>query len=73
MGKWGNNEIEKLKSLYQENNVPSDQLVKNKIALDSFTACFNALIGAGVGFNSEEIADRLFKLRKSSKLPRLRR
>ncbi len=73
MGKWGNNEIEKLKSLYQKNNVPSDQLVKNKMALDSFTASFNTLIGTGVGFNSEEIADRLFKLRKSGKLPRVRR
>ena len=73
MGKWGNNEIEELKSLYQENNVPSDQLVKNKIALDSFTVSFNARIGTGVEFNSEEIADRLFKLRKSGKLPRLRR
>ena len=73
MGKWSKNEIEKLKSLYQENNVPSDQLVKNKISLDSFTTSFNALIGTGVGFSSEEIADRLFKLRKSGKLPRLRR
>lgn len=73
MRKWGNNEIEKLKSLYQENNVPSDQLVKNKIALDSFNASFNARIGTDVEFNSEEIADRLFKLRKSGKLPRIRR
>ena len=73
MGKWGNNEIEKLKSLYQENNVPSDQLVKNKIALDSFTTSFNARIGTDVEFNSEEIADRLFKLRKSGKLQRIRR
>lgn len=73
MEKWGNNEIEELKRLYQENNVASDQLVKNKIALDSFTASFNTTVGASVIFSSEEIADRLFKLRKSSKLPRIRK
>jgi hypothetical protein len=73
MEKWSNNEIEELKSLYQENNVPSDQLVKNKVALDSFTANFNARVSSDVGFSSEEIADQLFKLRKSGKLPRLRR
>ena len=73
MGKWSNNEIEELKSLYKENNVPSVQLVKNKGALDSFTANFNARIAADVEFNSEEIASQLFKLRKSGKLPRLRR
>ena len=73
MGKWSNNEIEELKRLYQEKNVPSDQLVKDKDILDSFTDSFNSRIGADVGFNSEEIADRLFKLRKSGKLPRIRR
>lgn len=73
MGKWGNNEIEELKRLYKDKNVPSDQLVKNKVILDSFTASFNACIGSNVVFNSEEIADRLFKLRKSGKLPRIRR
>lgn len=73
MGKWGNNEIEELKRLYQEKNIPSDQLVKNKDILDSFTDNFNSRVKADVGFNSEEIADRLFKLRKSGKLPRIRR
>jgi hypothetical protein len=73
MEKWSTNEIEELKCLYQENNVPSDQLVKNKITLDSFAATFNARVGASVVFTSEEIADRLFKLRKSGKLPRIRR
>ncbi len=73
MGKWGNHEIEELKSLYKENNVPSDQLVKNKVVLDSFTANYNARVAADVEFNSEEIAYQLFKLRKSGKLPRIRR
>lgn len=73
MGKWGTNEIEELKCLYQENDVPSDQLVKNKATLDSFAATFNTRFRASVVFTSEEIADRLFKLRKSGKLPRIRR
>jgi len=73
MGEWSNNEIEKLKSLYQETNVPSDQLVKKKSVLDSFTSSFNDCIGTNVEFTPEEIADRLFKLRKSGKLPRIRR
>ncbi|HCO94306.1 MAG TPA: hypothetical protein DIU00_10195 [Phycisphaerales bacterium] len=73
MGEWGSNEIEELKSLYRENNVPSDQLVKRKVGLDSFAATFNSRVGSGVVFTSEEIADRLFKLRKSGKLPRIRR
>ena len=73
MGKWGSNEIEELKNLYRENNVPSDQLVKEKLSLDSFAATFNSRIGAGFVFSSEDIADRLFKLRKSGKLPRIRR
>ncbi|MBN1807228.1 MAG: hypothetical protein JW837_18425 [Sedimentisphaerales bacterium] len=73
MEKWSENEIEELKSLYQDNNVPSDQLVKNRVALDSFTINFNARVAKDVEFNSEEIANQLFKLRKSGKLPRLRR
>ncbi|MHC4425825.1 MAG: hypothetical protein ACYSYV_06995 [Planctomycetota bacterium] len=73
MGKWGSNEIEELKRLYQENNVPSDQLVKDKVILDSFAATFNERVGASVIFTAEEIADRLFNLRKSGGLPRIRR
>jgi hypothetical protein len=73
MEKWSKKEIEELKNLYQENDVPSDQLIKDKVALDSFTANFNARVVKEVGFNSKEVADRLLKLRKSGKLPRLRR
>lgn len=41
MGKWENAEIDKLKLWYQQNNMPSDQLIKDKIALDDFTGKFN--------------------------------
>ncbi len=72
MRKWENTEIEELKHLYKENNVPSDQLVKDKNALDTFVATFNNRLGSSEYFNSKEVADQLFKLRKSSKLPRIR-
>ena len=41
MAKWNINEIEELKLFYKENSVPSDQLVKNKEALDAFASTFN--------------------------------
>ena len=72
MAKWSNNEIEELKSFYKENSVPSDQLVKVKSVLDNFTAKFNERFSPCPDFTSEEVADRLFKLRKSGKLPRIR-
>lgn len=73
MGNWGSGEIEELKRLYQQNNVPSDQLVKDKSALDSFTARFNSRLGTEESFSAKEVADRLFKLRKGGKLPRVRK
>jgi hypothetical protein len=73
MGNWGSNEIEELRRLYQENNVPSDEMVKDKSVLDSFTARFNSRIGTDGNFSAREVADRLFKLRKGGKLPRIRK
>ena len=72
MGKWSSAEIEELKGFYRDNNVPSDQLVKDKAALDMFTASFNNRFRAGENFSSKEVADQLFKLRKSGRLPRIR-
>jgi hypothetical protein len=72
MASWGNAEIEELKKFYKENNVPSDQLVKDKNALDEFVVTLNARIGADDNFSAKEVADQLFKLRKSGKLPRVR-
>jgi len=72
MGNWNSNEVEELKVFYKENNITSDQLVKDKIALEKFTSKFNSRISNGASFTSKEVADQLFKLRKSSKLPRIR-
>jgi hypothetical protein len=72
MEKWGNIEIRELKSFYKENNVPSDQLVKDKAALDAFTSKFNNRVQSDQNFTSKEVADQLFKLRKGGKLPRVR-
>ena len=72
MEKWESFEIEELKRFYEENDVPSDELVKNKAALDAFTADFNNRINRDQHFSSKEVADQLFKLRKSGNLPRIR-
>ena len=72
MGKWESAEVEELKRFYEENDVPSDELVKDKIALDTFTANFNNRLSSGEHFSPKEVADQLFKLRKSGMLPRIR-
>lgn len=72
MGNWETEETEKLKKLYQEKNIPSDELVKDKEALENFTIEINKRITSQKHFSSKEIADELFKLRKSGKLPRIR-
>lgn len=72
MGSWGSVEVEELKKLYKKNDVPSDQLVKDKSALDQFVAVFNTRVGSDDCFSAEEVADQIFKLRKSGKLPRIR-
>lgn len=72
MASWGNAETEELKKFYKENNVPSDQLVKDKNALDKFVVTFNARVESDDNFSAKEVADQLFKLRKTGKLPRVR-
>ncbi len=72
MGNWETEEIEELKKLYKENNIPSDELVKDKMSLENFTINLNKRIKNQKNFSSKEIADKLFKLRKSGKLPRIR-
>lgn len=72
MGNWGCVEIEELKKFYKENNVPSDQLVKDKTLLNKFATSFNNMLMLENHFTPEEVADRLFKLRKSGKLLRIR-
>lgn len=72
MGDWGSTEIEELKKFYKQNGNPSDQLVNDRAALDSFVATFNSRLGSDDAFTAEEVASQLFKLRKSGRLPRIR-
>jgi 5'-deoxynucleotidase YfbR-like HD superfamily hydrolase len=71
VGNWNDAEIEKLKLWYQQNDVPSDQLIKDNNALDGFTEWFNAKFGCNK--TSTDIADQLLTLRKKGILPRLRK
>lgn len=71
MEKWNDAEIEKLKLWYQQNNVPSDQLIKDKDALDKFTEWFNTKFGCDK--IPKDVAGQLLALRKKGLLPRLRK
>ena len=71
MGNWNDTEIENLKLWYQQNNVPSDQLIKDKNALDDFTEQFNKKFGCDN--TSKDVAGQLLTLRKKGVLPRLRK
>ena len=73
MENWGNAEIEVLTNLYQENNVPSDELIKDKDVLAKFVEALNQRIGSGKNYTEKEVADKLLKLRKTGKLPRIRK
>jgi hypothetical protein len=75
MGDWTTDELERLKRLYKETGIPSDELVKDTVALDRFTTDFRSrLKSAGLDrdIQTKEIADQLFRLRKTGKLPRIR-
>ena len=72
MASWGKHKIEKLKLHYIQFNTPSDQIVKDQELLETFTELFNAKITPQDEFTPKEVADQLFKLRKSGKLPRIR-
>lgn len=73
MENWGSTEIETLKNLYQENDVPSDQLIKDKDALSRFVEVLNQRVCSGKSYTDKEVASELLKLRKSKKLPRIRK
>ena len=72
MANWGKHKIEKLKLHYRQFNTPSDQIVKDKKLLENFTSWFNEKFSPQEEFTPKEVADQLFKLRKSGKLPRIR-
>ncbi|HUW82740.1 MAG TPA: hypothetical protein VMZ31_08095 [Phycisphaerae bacterium] len=69
---WSEQHVETLKTLYEENDVPSDSLIGDGTALSRFTQELNRRLG-DAAFSDEEVADELFRLRKDGKLPRLRR
>ncbi len=73
MRNWQEQEIEKLKLHYKQFNIPSDQIVKDNNLLQKFTSWFNAKFTPDSQFSPEQVADQLFKLRKSGKLPRVRK
>lgn len=72
MASWGKHKIEKLKLHYRKINIPSDQIVKDQDTLEKFTEWFNVQFTPQEEFTPKEMADQLFKLRKSGKLPRIR-
>ncbi|MFH1370791.1 MAG: hypothetical protein ABII09_05840 [Planctomycetota bacterium] len=73
MKKWNENDIEKLKLYYTQFNTPSDQIIKGKDTLGKFTEGFNEKFSPNIQFTPEDVADQLLKLRKSGKLPRIRK
>ncbi len=73
MSDWTETEKEELKKLYISTNVTSDELIKDGPALDAFVAELNRLVNSNDRFGAEGVADQLLRLRKSGKLPRIRR
>lgn len=73
MGNWGIKETEMLITLYKENDIPSDQLIKNKQWLNKFVETLNQKVGPGKSYTDEEVASEILALRKKKKLPRIRK
>lgn len=69
--RWAELHREELKRLYQENEVPSDQLGRNPQLLAAFTQQFNARIEPN-SYDGDQIMGQLVSLRKKGELPRVR-
>ncbi len=67
--------VDAVKSLYEENDYPSDRLFKNQGALSGFTDELNSRVRES--FSSEDVASELERIRKdkvrTGGLPRLGR
>jgi hypothetical protein len=67
--------VDAMKSLYAENDYPSERLIKNQDSLRAFTDEFNSRVDAE--FSDEEVASELERIRKDKAhtggLPRLGR
>ncbi len=72
MAEWTIETEEELKKLYVEIDIPSDTLIKNKDSLSKFTSTLNSRLVDHDGFAQEEVAGKLFKIRKTGKLPTIR-
>ncbi len=70
--KWPEHADQELKWLYHENKVPDGQLRKNKMLLTLFTSKLNDRLQKVKHYTTEEILNRLEKLRKRGKLGALR-
>ena len=69
---WSSSAVESLKELYVEFDVPSDSLIADEDKLIEFT---NELASRAPELGSvspKEVANKLFKVRKSGKLPTIR-
>ena len=73
MANWAEYEIQSLKLHYIEFNIPSDQIIKDKNVLEKFTTLLNAELKQNKDYVPKQVADELLKLRKSGKLPRIRK
>ena len=73
MENWEESQVEVLFRLYVENDMPSDQLISEEDALNSFVCKLNERIGHPDHFSCEDVAQKLLSLRKAGKLPRIRR
>lgn len=71
--KWPEHADRELKWLYDENKVPNSQLRKDTMLLALFTSKLNNRLKKIQHYTPDEVTDRLEKLRKSGKLPQLRR
>ncbi len=73
MRDWTEAHIEQLKNLYVERDVPSDELLKDKRMLEEFAKLLNSSLEDDAEYAPEEIAGQLLRLRKTGRLPRIRR
>ncbi len=73
-GTWDKQLEKKLKNLYHENKFTTEQLGKDRVSLVSFTGEFNQRVGESQNlFQTNQVFDRLVKMRKSGRLGSLRK
>ncbi|MCK5000928.1 MAG: hypothetical protein KAS23_15405 [Anaerohalosphaera sp.] len=63
-------EIDVMKDLYVDTDIPSDSLIKQKDKLEVFTDKLNRSLSSK--FKDEEVATELLRIRKKGELPKIR-